>query len=266
MTHGDATPDRASLLEHERRFFDEQAAAFDDARLHLSEETLEQYRNARPRATNGAKDWMFSLLHPLAGKRVLEYGCGTGDSTCLLAAAGATVTALDLSPVSIAKTRRRAELLGLTDRVHVLEAAAGALDFPDGSFDVAFGAGFLHHVHTELPAIYAEIGRLLRPGGVACFSEPVANSRALAALRRVVPVPLDSNGTERQLTYADFEGLSAHFSSVELHHVYLLERAVVRLVPIRSLCSVVRAFDHYVDRLLPAARPLFGQVIVYAVR
>lgn len=266
MTEGETSRDRASLLEHERQFFDAQAAAFGDAKLHMTEETLEQYRSARPRATNGVKDWMFSLLRPLEGKQVIEYGCGTGDSTCLLAAAGATVTALDLSPVSVAKARRRAELLGLSDRVRVLEAEAGSLDLPDGSFDVAFGAGFLHHVHNELPAIYAEIARLLRPGGVACFSEPVANSRVLSALRRVVPVPLDSNGTERQLTYADFEGLSPLFSKVELHHTYLLERAVVRLVPNRRLGAVIRAFDHYVDRHLPSARPLFGQVIVHAVR
>src|SRR5579871_5080303 len=59
-------------------------------------------------------------LHPWlrvgAGKRVLDVGCGVGRWSRLLAARGAQVTGVDLSPTMIAESQRRAAAEGVADR------------------------------------------------------------------------------------------------------------------------------------------------------
>jgi len=107
----------------------------------------------------------FSALIPfgeLAGKDVLEVGCGSGVHARLLAAAGARLTAVDLTPTAVELTRRRLELAGLV--ADVREADAEALPFADGAFDFVWSWGVVHHSeHTE--RALAEIARVLRPGG-----------------------------------------------------------------------------------------------------
>ncbi len=107
----------------------------------------------------------FSGLIPfdeLAGRDVLEVGCGTGVHARLLAQAGARLTAVDLTPTAIELTRRRLELAGLEGDVR--EADAEALPFADRSFDYVWSWGVVHHSeHTD--RALDEIARVLRPGG-----------------------------------------------------------------------------------------------------
>jgi SAM-dependent methyltransferase len=107
----------------------------------------------------------FSGLIPFADlrdKHVLEIGCGTGVHARLLAAAGARVTAIDLTPTAVELTKRRLGLAGLD--AHVREADAESLPFADGAFDFVWSWGVVHHSeHTE--RVFAEIARVLRPGG-----------------------------------------------------------------------------------------------------
>jgi SAM-dependent methyltransferase len=98
----------------------------------------------------------------LAGKDVLEIGCGTGVHARLLAQAGATVTAVDLTPTAVELTRRRLELHGLV--ADVREADAQGLPFADASFDFVWSWGVVHH-SEDTGRVVAEIARVLRPGG-----------------------------------------------------------------------------------------------------
>src|SRR5213078_293758 len=61
------------------------------------------------------------------GKRVLEIGCGIATDTINFARAGAHVTAVDISDESLKLARRRAEILGLSDRIDFVEADAEEL-------------------------------------------------------------------------------------------------------------------------------------------
>jgi ubiquinone/menaquinone biosynthesis C-methylase UbiE len=98
----------------------------------------------------------------LAGKDVLEIGCGTGVHARLIAEAGANLTAVDLTPTAIELTTRRLELHGL--HADVREADAEHLPFADASFDFVWSWGVVHHSeHTD--QVLSEIARVLRPGG-----------------------------------------------------------------------------------------------------
>ena len=69
---------------------------------------------------------------------------------------GAAVTAVDLNPTSISKTRRRFELFGLEGDVR--EEDARHLSFPDACFDYVYSWGVLHH-SSDIASSIAEMMR-----------------------------------------------------------------------------------------------------------
>jgi 2-polyprenyl-3-methyl-5-hydroxy-6-metoxy-1,4-benzoquinol methylase len=100
----------------------------------------------------------------LAGKRVLEIGCGMGFHSELLVRAGAILTSVDLSQTSVDATRRRFELKGLSGDIRQMDAEQ--LDFPDDSFDAVWSWGVIHH-SSHTGRIVRQIYRVLTPGGEA---------------------------------------------------------------------------------------------------
>jgi 2-polyprenyl-3-methyl-5-hydroxy-6-metoxy-1,4-benzoquinol methylase len=98
----------------------------------------------------------------LAGRRVLEIGCGMGLHSELLARAGARLSAIDLSPTSVEATQRRFELKGLAGEIR--QADAEALPFADGTFDFVWSWGVIHH-SSRTARIVREIRRILKPSG-----------------------------------------------------------------------------------------------------
>ncbi len=96
------------------------------------------------------------------GMRVLDVAAGTGNASLPAAAAGADVTASDLTPELLAAGRARAEAEGL--ELDWVEADAEHLPFGDASFDVvmsSIGAMFAPH-HQD---VADELVRVCRPGG-----------------------------------------------------------------------------------------------------
>jgi 2-polyprenyl-3-methyl-5-hydroxy-6-metoxy-1,4-benzoquinol methylase len=100
----------------------------------------------------------------LRGARVLEIGCGMGLHTQTMAAAGAEVTAIDLTSTAVEATCRRLTLKGL--RAHVLQCDAENLPFVDGAFDFVWSWGVIHH-SSRTARIVREIARVLNRTG-AC--------------------------------------------------------------------------------------------------
>ncbi len=261
MSQPTATPP-PDLLAREQEFFDREAAGLSDAELMVAPDQMARYREAHRAALNSPKDELFYLLNPLKGKNVLEYGCGTGLDTAHFADCGATVSAFDLSPESVAAAQRRVQLLNLAGRCRIEAGAAGSLDFAPASFDVIAGFAILHHLHSQLPEMFDEMHRLLRPGGVAAFIEPVANSRLLRGLRKLIPIPTHATPDERQLTCQDFAPMRDRFTSVEFHHFYNLER-FTRVLGSWSMLPL-RFIDCHAQRLLPFLKPLYGLSLIVA--
>ena len=106
----------------------------------------------------------FAAFDRHAGRRVLEIGCGAGADLMRFAQAGARVTGVDLSPVSLDLGRRRFEIFGLSADLRVADAEH--LPFPDASFDLVYSWGVLHHTPQTARAV-AEVARVLDPGGSA---------------------------------------------------------------------------------------------------
>lgn len=131
------------------------------------------------------------------GSRLLEFGCGTGWLTLLLAEAGLTdLVGMDFSADQIARARRNAKDQGLTDRVEFVVADEGTLR-PEQTFDAVIMHAFLHHLATEeISDALAEASQRLAPGGRLVLLEPVhfadGPSRGplvLSVLRRIESFP-----------------------------------------------------------------------------
>ena len=106
----------------------------------------------------------------IAGREVLDLGCGIGGATVVLAAelGAARVLGVDVEPEVLEQAASLVEEVGVTDRVALELMEPGPLPSPDGAFDAIFTKDVICHV-PDKPALFAEAYRVLRPGGVmAC--------------------------------------------------------------------------------------------------
>ena len=108
----------------------------------------------------------FSLGRLEPGERVVDLGCGAGTDSLVAAqmvAPGGRVTGIDMTPEMLAKARDAAEELG-AENVEFIEGEIEHLPFADGSVDVVISNGVIDLV-PDKDAVFAEIFRVLRPGG-----------------------------------------------------------------------------------------------------
>ena len=107
-------------------------------------------------------------------RRVLDVGGGLGGPARTLAARyGCVVTAIDLTPSYIEVAAELTRRVGLSDRVTHLVGDALELPFDDGSFDIVWTQNSGMNI-ADKRSLYAGFRRVLRPGGVLCFQEPMA--------------------------------------------------------------------------------------------
>lgn len=107
------------------------------------------------------------VLGDVAGRDVLELGCGAAQWSIALARQGARVTGLDNSPRQLEHARSLMAQAGVD--FPLTNASAESTGLPDGAFDVVFcdhGAMSFADPHRTVP----EAARLLRPGGLLAFS------------------------------------------------------------------------------------------------
>lgn len=101
----------------------------------------------------------------LAGRTLLDAGCGNGELTRAVAAYGLEVVAVDFTK-SVEGARRRLRTLSpeLAARVHYVQADVLALPFRPRSFDLVHSSGVLHHTPSTERA-FRSVGRMAKPGG-----------------------------------------------------------------------------------------------------
>ena len=117
-------------------------------------------RFARRRIAN-----VFSLLPDLAGRTLLDLGCGMGTFTIEAAGRGARAIGVDPAPAAV-RAARAVAAAERAERAHFIRADAARLPVHEASADVVLAADLTEHLDdVTLARILREAGRVLRAGG-----------------------------------------------------------------------------------------------------
>lgn len=218
----------------ERAFFDQHAD-------HSPRESVRKYYAIARRS----HEYFDDLIRSVAPDHdVLEYGCGVGNFSFELAAHGARVTGIDISPNSVEVARKRAAERGL-DSMTFSVMDAEAMDFPDESFDAVVGSAILHHLDLEKSS--REIMRVLRPGGKAVFLEPLGHNPALNLFRRLTPSMRTDD--EHPLTMKELGYLGRSMGEAHYTYFHMCTFFAIPFLKTPLFWQVVSAMDG-LDRLL----------------
>lgn len=221
-------------LDREREFHNER----------FTEETRHRQQRFYP-AVHGAFDFYEAqVVSRAAGRDVLEYGCATGAITRRIAPAARSATGIDLSDAAVARATAEARAQGLANTSFAVMDAEN-MDFDDGSFDLVFGSGIIHHLDTRRSL--NEVARVLRPGGVAIFIEPLGVNPVLNAYRRRTPGARTPD--EHPLVPADFAVMREVFANVQVRWFALSVVAATAVHGTRAFMPVRRALEG-LDRVL----------------
>ncbi len=165
--------------------YDRAAAAryWGEERLAAADELAAVLSLREPAVVNRAYDlWERTLvartLAPLAGRQVLDLGCGVGRMSAFLASLGARMVAVDNAAGMLARCRAR---LGGTPAA-LAQGEASRLPIADASLDAGVCVGLLEHLPAGVRrAALGELARVVRPGGRLAL---VANNSESELLRR----------------------------------------------------------------------------------
>jgi len=197
----------------ETKFHDHWAGTVDIDKIVVSEmfESLTSLENR----------FILGKMGDLRGKRLLDIGCGYGESSVYFALKGAEVSATDLSP----KMLEQAAALAKRHRTSVKFIASSAEDLsvPDDHFDFIYSANTLHHVFDR-DRFLEVIRRALKPGAFFFFWDPLAYNPAINVYRRMATEVRTKD--EAPITYSELRRVARSFPQVRHQEFWILGLAL----------------------------------------
>lgn len=207
---------------------------------------------------------VIDFLGDLSDKHVLEYGCGLGQMSSLLAKNSKSVTTFDLSINSVRVTKKRAALNKVDHNIRTVVSAGERVPFADNSFDVIFGKAILHHLNVEMG--WHDLYRVLKPGGKAVFIEPMGMNPILNFIRDHVPYPKKNpRGADSPLIYEEIHAWGKGFREFRYREIQLLsmlERGFGQHTKFQPL----RRIDSFLLENLPFLGRFCRYVVMYMVK
>lgn len=176
---------------------------------------------------------------PLAGKRLLDIGCGAGALARSLSALGADVVGVDPNAEALTLARR-AVPAGTFHR-----AGAESLPFGDNSFEGAIFLNSLHHVPEPLMRrALEEAARVVEPEGPIVVVEPLAEGSFFCALRPIEDETYVRNAAQEALRRALESGAfeqSRRIDYLRREHFEDLNQFLARVVAVDPARAAVAA-------------------------
>lgn len=200
-----------------------------------------------------AEDYQLDALSPIDGTTVLDFGCGTGESSGRLRQRGAIVVGFDISRTRLSEANAHSQASGNGPSASFLLCAAETLPFADASFDAVYGKQILHHLDLEIAI--DEVVRVLRPGGRAVFLEPLIHNPLLEGYRRRTRHL--RSPTEKALSMRDLQRMGTRFRRWE-HREFILFSVLPVLM--EAMTSKKRVLTRLQERLQVFDRKLIGVI------
>jgi ubiquinone/menaquinone biosynthesis C-methylase UbiE len=254
--------------DREREFYDGRYTPFlavPDHALRLDRRVLEGNLD-NPAHPFYERRWLYRTsmraleAEPLAGRQVLDYGCGPADFGIWMATEGADVTLMDLSPAAIELGLRRAQASGVCVRGVAADASCLSM-LGDGEFDMVFACAALHHTLKYAGAV-EELARIMKPGARLVLCETWGGNPLLNTARKLHAALIgeaEEQGEEIIMSRKELRALDPYFGEVRVESRNLLamgkrllrgrfEKAWAR--------AVVRGLERVDGALLAVAPPL----------
>lgn len=232
----------AGRLDRERVHFNKVAIRNFPPELVMPRWNILRYERPQP-ATPFPLEYAFYLLGDLAGKTIVDFGCGDGLNTVILAALGAKVIAVDVSDKSLETTNNRIRANRLDGNVQIVHGDATAIPVGDGSVDGVLCVSILRHVDCVSTA--RQIRRILKPGGIASFVEQITGPSWLSMFRRLLPRPEHVSPDERPLSMTEVSSVSRAVGRPGLSRKFMLTSRVLERMGIRHFPAMKKS--HQVD-------------------
>jgi SAM-dependent methyltransferase len=167
------------------------------------------------------------LIGPVAGKRVLEIGCGGAQCSIAFAKAGAQVTAVDVAASEIAFARELAEKHAVDIGFHQRDMS-DLLPIADGTQDIAFSSSAFQYV-DDLDVCFGEVFRVLKGGGLFVWGmghpmQHVVDTRTMAATRSYSDTGPHIEGAETGCAFASVHRTISDYFNLMVDAGFAVER------------------------------------------
>ena len=210
----------------------------------------------------GSRRWVRRLQMLMADlksdMKVLEVGCGTGYFTRELVKWCLNVTAIDISPDLLELARQEISQPGVNFAVE----NAYAMSFGENQFDAVVGISVLHHLDIERGL--SEIFRVLKPGGLICFTEPNMMNPQIAVQKNIPFIKKLLGDSPDETAFFRWD-MSARLQRQGFTHVrvcpfdFLHPSLPGRLVPLlERVCMTLEN--------IPVMREIAGSLHIYALK
>ncbi|MFK0693061.1 class I SAM-dependent methyltransferase [Mesorhizobium sp. IMUNJ 23033] len=181
-----------------------------------------------------------SVRSSIAGLKILDIGCGTGNFAGQVAAEGAEAVGVDPGVDAI-----RAAMEAVP-QAKFFEGVAEALPFDNATFDIGIMINALHHVpEMAMQAALGEAARVIRPDGVVIIIEPLPTGNFFSALRLIEDETVVRQAAQRAIETATLSGVLVRVATLNY-----IRREVFRTV------------DGFLDRIIavdPSRREIVAQ-------
>lgn len=258
------------LSERQRRekdYYDQYADRFN----------VEQEIDFSPVVSNQRRPWnSYWNVYEIAAQlykpnhRMLDFGSGPGDNALRFSKIGYYVEGFDISETNVALSTRLAKKNGVADKVQFQVSPAEKLPFTNNLFDFIAGIDILHHVDIKLAV--AECKRVLKPGGIAVFREPIEvpfldQIRNTSLVKMIAPKDKSFEHhiteDERKLNQVDIDTILSIFPNATIKKYSLFSRFdKFYREGSNPRPSLLEQLDHVLFAFFPFLKRLGGVVIL----
>mgnify|MGYP000055981928 CR=1 FL=1 len=259
-----ATAEKRPEAEYHDEFYD--SLKLSDEDLIVATEGFRQSLHANPIGDMYA--CVLDKLGDYRGKKILDYGAGTGQIGVFFALTGAEVRGFDVSAKAVEVANRRAAINGVAPAARFEVMTAEDLKYGNDEFDFAVGRWILHHLEKEnLPRCSGELWRVLKKGGKAFFLEPLGHNPLIEWIRAH---PVYSSGgyeSDYESTMKRHEILTMGrlFEQTRIHEFHLLYM-LKRVIRARRILKVLKTTDQILFGAFPPLKRLCGECVIEFVK
>lgn len=166
-----------------------------------------------PEASVSMTRHLLALAGMRRGDRVLDIACGYGGTLRELARIGCRPCGIDISQRCVDEARRAIAHADLSEGIPIVVGDFHDIPHPDGAMDGAVCQESIIH-SMDRPRVFAEVFRVLRPGGVFAFSDILTGTNADPDL---VDAAFERLGVRGGATLRDYQSM-AEAAGFELQH------------------------------------------------